>query len=101
MCCDECSCAAGCPSCVTALPPGVADEDLEQLLVESNASVACTRSLLTALLTGEVVLPDVTYHEVARSAPVTPPELDPELERLKQRLGKASKILQDKRARIH
>lgn len=98
---DECPCAAGCPSCVTALPPGVADEDLEQLLVESNASVACTRSLLTALLAGELVLPDVAYHEVARSAPVSPSELDPDLERLKQRLGKASKILQDKRARIH
>jgi DEAD/DEAH box helicase domain-containing protein len=98
---DECPCAAGCPSCVTALPPGVADEELERLLVESDASVACTRSLLIALLAGEVVLPIVTYHEVARSVPVTPPELDRELERLKQRLGKASKILQDKRARIH
>jgi hypothetical protein len=86
---------------VTSLPPGVADEELEQLLVESNASVACTSSLLTALLTGDIVLPEVAYHEVAASAPVTPPELDPELERLKQRLGKASKLLQDKRARIH
>ena len=98
---DECSCAAGCPSCVTSLPPGVADEDLERLLVESNASVACTSSLLTALLTGVVALPEVAYHEVTPRSPVAPPELDPDLERLKQRLGKASKLLQDKRARIH
>ena len=62
---EECPCAAGCPSCVTALPPGVADEELERLLVESNAAVACTRSLLTALLTGEVVPPDVTFHAIA------------------------------------
>jgi DEAD/DEAH box helicase domain-containing protein len=98
---DECPCAAGCPSCVTSLPPGVADEDLEQLLVESNASVACASSLLTSLLTGRVVLPDVTYHQVVPTEAVRPPELDPELERLKQRLGKASKILQGKRARSH
>jgi DEAD/DEAH box helicase domain-containing protein len=98
---EECPCAAGCPSCVTSLPPGVADEDIEQLLVESDASVACTRSLLTALLTGEIVLPDVTSHELEQSQQVEPPQLDPDLERLKQRLGKASKILQDKRARVH
>jgi DEAD/DEAH box helicase domain-containing protein len=98
---DECSCAAGCPSCVTALPPGVADEDLEQLLVESNAAVACTRSLIVALLTGEVIAPKIQCHEIARPMEVTPPEPDVEMERLKQRLGKASKILQNKRARIH
>ena len=98
---NECACAAGCPSCVTALPPGVADEEMEQLLVESNASVVCTLSLIKALLTGEVIAPDVRYHELARSSAITPPETDLELERLKQRLGKASKILQDKRARVH
>jgi DEAD/DEAH box helicase domain-containing protein len=98
---DECSCTAGCPSCVTALPPGVADEAIEQLLVESNAAVVCTLSLIRALLTGEVIAPDVRFHEVARSSVISPPETDLELQRLKQRLGKASKILQDKRARVH
>ena len=98
---NECACVAGCPSCVTALPPGVADEEMEQLLVESNASVVCTLSLIKALLTGEVIAPDVRHHELARSSAITPPETDLELQRLKQRLGKASKILQDKRARVH
>lgn len=98
---DECPCEAGCPSCVTALPPGVSDEDLERYLVESNASVECARSLLTALLTGEIVPPQVTMHEVATQPPIEPPLPDPELERLKLRLGKASQILQNKRARTH
>ena len=98
---DECPCLAGCPSCVTPLPPGVSDSDLEQFLVESNASVACTHSLLASLLTGNVVLPDVAYHELPEGAAISPPEEDADLQQLKQRLGKAGKILQNKRARIH
>ena len=98
---DDCPCAAGCPACVTSLPPGIEDEDLEQLLVESNASVACTQSLITALLTGEVVVPEVTSFAIEEKIAVIPPEPDEELEKLKIRLGKASKILQQKRSRIH
>jgi len=98
---DQCPCAAGCPSCITALPPGVEDEELEQLLAESDAAVACTRSLLTVLLQGEVVLPEITFHQLRPTAAVNPTPPDPEAERLKQRLGKASAILQKHRARIH
>ncbi|MEZ6130109.1 MAG: DEAD/DEAH box helicase [Planctomycetaceae bacterium] len=98
---NDCPCAAGCPSCVTSLPPGVEDENLEQLLVESNASVVCTNSLITALLTGEVLLPEVTDFSIQDKVAVIPPDEDEELEKLKHRLGKASRILQDKRARIH
>ncbi|MGE3777195.1 MAG: Zn-binding domain-containing protein, partial [Pirellulaceae bacterium] len=98
---DDCPCQAGCPSCVTALPPGVADEPLEKLLVESDAALACTRSLLRALLTGEIVSPDITYHELARPPAIQPPEPDHEYQRLVLRLGKASQILQHKRARTH
>jgi DEAD/DEAH box helicase domain-containing protein len=98
---EQCPCAAGCPSCVTALPPGVAEEELEQLLVESDASLACTKSLLTVLLTGKVVEPKINYHEIQPSERVEPPEPDAEFERMKQRLGKASRLLQDKRARTH
>ena len=98
---DQCPCEAGCPSCVTALPPGVADEDLERLLVESNASVSCARSLLIAMLTGEVVAPVIKFHTLPDSATIIPREPDPELERLKQRLGKANSILQNKRSRVH
>ena len=98
---DDCPCAAGCPACVTALPPGVTDEELEQLLVESNASVVCTQSLITALLTGEIIVPDVTEFAIDEKITIIPPEPDEEFEKLKDRLGKAGKILQQKRARIH
>lgn len=97
----ECPCAAGCPSCVTPLPPGINDVELEQLLVESNATVACTQSLIHALLTGEIILPEVIHSDVAASTPIQPPEEDPEAVKLRERLGRAGKILQQKRARLH
>jgi ATP-dependent helicase YprA (DUF1998 family) len=97
----ECPCAAGCPSCVTSLPPGVQDAELEQLLVESDASVECTRSLITALLTGEIETPAVTQHELSVRQIIEPPEPDHDQIRLQQRLGAAAKILQQKRARTH
>jgi DEAD/DEAH box helicase domain-containing protein len=98
---DDCPCAAGCPACVTSLPPGVQDEELEQLLVESNASVVCTHSLITALLTGELVVPDVIECAIDAKIAVIPPEPDEEFEKLRERLGKAGRILQQKRERIH
>ena len=98
---NDCPCIAGCPACVTSLPPGVEDEELEQLLVESNASVACTQSLITALLTGEIVLPEITEFALEEKDSIIPPEPDEEFEKLKKRLGKAGKILQQKRARLH
>lgn len=98
---DDCPCAAGCPACVTSLPPGVEDEELEQLLVESNASVECTKSLIAALLTGKVELPEVTQFEIAERVAVIPPDVDEEFEKLVGRLGKASGILKKKRERIH
>lgn len=97
----ECSCSAGCPSCVTSLPPGVQDADLETLLVESNASVACTRSLIEVLLTGDVNIPEVTQFELSARQIVEPPKPDVDQERLEQRLSAAARILQQKRARTH
>jgi len=97
----ECRCDAGCPSCITPLPPGVDDEAMESLLVETNAAVACTSSLLTALLTGCVERPNVTAHEVARPVPIPHPEPDVDQQRLTHRLSKAAQILQKKRARLH
>ena len=98
---EECPCAAGCPSCITPLPPGVESEELEQFLVETNASVECTRSFITALLTGRIDLPNVVTHELESPEPVNAPELDIEQMRLEQRLGKAAEILKRKRERIH
>lgn len=97
----DCPCNAGCPACIPSLPPGIEDEELEQLLVESNASVACTQSLITALLTGEIVLPEIEEFAIADRTEITPPEPDVEAEKLRSRLGKASGILKKKRDRIH
>ncbi len=98
---DECSCNAGCPSCVPAVPPGVDDLELEQLLVESNASVACTKSLLETLLTDQLVLPHVTNHEIPTRTRIDAPEEDADMLKLKQRLSQAGKILKQKRSRLH
>ncbi|MEO2045521.1 MAG: DEAD/DEAH box helicase [Pirellulales bacterium] len=98
---DQCACVAGCPACVTSLPPGIEDEQLEQLLVETNASVACTRSLLIALTRGRIELPEVTSHELTPQPGTVPPPIDTLQVRLQQRMEKASQILKDKRARIH
>ena len=98
---DDCSCTAGCPSCVPAVPPGVDDLELEQLLLESNASVACTQSLLETLLSDTVVFPHVTMHEIPSRLRIDAPEKDVQQESLKRRLGRAAKLLKQKRARIH
>ncbi len=97
----ECECAAGCPSCVTSLPPGVEDAELERLLVETNAAVACTESLLQALLTGQVVIPQIRQFTLHSGQAVVPPEPNLEQQRLMKRLQRANKILQEKRARLH
>ena len=98
---NECPCQAGCPACVPALPPGVAEEELEQFLSESNASVACTTSLITALLTGNIVAPEIIEFEIDEQPAVIPPEPDEEAIKLAARLGKASEILKRKRGRQH
>ncbi len=97
----ECECKFGCPACVPPLPPGIPDEELESLMIQSNAAQACTRSLLTALLDGRVEVPEVTYEKVRIAKLSTPPEIDPEAERLKGRLLRSASILRDKRERKH
>ena len=98
---NDCDCTAGCPACVTALPPGVTDTDLEDLLVESNAAVACTSSLITVLLTGKIDLPQVSQVSIDARPGIIPPEPDEEHEKLTNRLANASRILRSKRTRIH
>ena len=97
----ECECEAGCPACVPPLPPGVKSEELEQLLIESNAARACTISLLNALLEGIVALPEVITIERARGPEITPPPEDEEAKKLNNRLHKAAGILKRKREREH
>jgi DEAD/DEAH box helicase domain-containing protein len=98
---DSCPCESGCPACVTALPPGVEDAELERFLAESDAARECTRSLLTALATGEVVLPEVTFHPLDGAAGPPAPPIDEEKVKLEARLGKASRVLARKRSRTH
>ncbi len=97
----ECECKTGCPSCVPPLPPGVENEELAELLVESNAALECTKSLLTSLLTSKVELPEVKIFK--QLIPFTGPEpkVDKEAIALKNRLKKASGILKKKREREH
>ena len=98
---SACPCKGGCPACVPPLPPGVDTVELIELLVESDASVACTRSLLDALLEGVVGLPQVTVVRRPREAAVEAPGEDADLVKLSQRLGRAADILRQKRERLH
>ncbi|HMP73047.1 MAG TPA: DEAD/DEAH box helicase [Kiritimatiellia bacterium] len=98
---DQCECESGCPSCVPPLPPGVNDEHLEELLIESNAAVACARSLLTALLEGLVHDPLITLLKRPAAPPITPPPEDEEQKKLVRRLEKSAGILRKKREREH
>jgi len=97
----ECECHAGCPACVPPLPPGVSDEELEQLFVESNASVVCTLSLLVYLLDGRVEEPDVKIDRLPTPQVIEPPGDDLEVKKLNNRLERASIILREKRERLH
>jgi DEAD/DEAH box helicase domain-containing protein len=97
----ECACEGGCPACVPSLPPGVNDEDLERFLIESDAARASTASLLNALLDGTAVVPEVRTIRHAWHQPVVAPPPDVDLEKLRTRLGRASRILRDNREREH
>ncbi len=98
---DECECESGCPSCVPPLPPGVENELLEELLVESDAALACTRCLLNALLDGRIEVPDIRVLRRRMEAAVTPPPEDEERQRLESRLNRAAGVLRRKREREH
>ncbi|MBU2512799.1 DEAD/DEAH box helicase [bacterium] len=97
----SCDCISGCPACVPPLPPGVTNEDLENLLIESNASVACTTSLLSMLLNGEVKNPSVETIQTKLHDAFELTKEDTERMDIKHKLGRAANILQKKRERIH
>jgi DEAD/DEAH box helicase domain-containing protein len=96
----RCECSAGCPSCVPPLPPGVDDGELETFLVETDAAVQCTKSLLCSLLDRQVELPRITVSKTPLVRHAAPPE-DPETARISRKLGRAARILRDKRERLH
>ncbi|MDC0255359.1 DEAD/DEAH box helicase [Bacteriovoracales bacterium] len=98
---DSCPCKWGCPSCVPPLPPGVQDEDLEQWLIETNTSLASTKSLLTNIKKGKIVIPKIETSKRKNEISLTPPPEAKELIKLQHRLGKAAKSLNKKREREH
>jgi DEAD/DEAH box helicase domain-containing protein len=97
---ENCECGFGCPSCVPPLPPGVDSRELEEFLVESNAAVECTRSLLEALLEKSVRIPEISVSRTPLSVRQASPE-DIEKKRVSQKLSRAARILRDKRERLH
>ena len=98
---NECECQSGCPSCVPPIPPGVSNEELEDLFIESNAATQCCDSLLKALREGEMIIPQIRIErKIVKSEMIAPAE-DEESIKLNHRLKKASEILQRKRERLH
>jgi DEAD/DEAH box helicase domain-containing protein len=98
---NGCACTAGCPSCVPPLPPGADAEEMVDLLLESNAAIACTRSLLRSLADGSLEIPEVTNSPVTRGRPVTPPGEDQAALLRQRRMRRAAGILKQKRERLH
>jgi len=98
---NDCECRSGCPACVPPLPPGVPDEELEQFLIESNASVETTRSLLDYLIDGVITIPEIETIREERGVGIEPPPVDEEALKLNRRLNRASEILRKKRERTH
>ncbi|MCB1069364.1 MAG: DEAD/DEAH box helicase [Kiritimatiellae bacterium] len=98
---DDCECEAGCPSCVPPLPPGVEDEQMEQWLIESDAALACTRSLLDALIDGTIRVPTVTLQRHPMGPMIEPPPEDEEAKKLQARLERSADILRRKREKLH
>ena len=98
---SNCDCTSGCPACVPPLPPGVTNEDLENLLVESNAAVACTQSLLNVLISGSLVTPEVQTIETTIRNTLHMNQEETERLHAKEKLGRAAKLLQKKRERIY
>ncbi|MBN2160010.1 MAG: DEAD/DEAH box helicase [Spirochaetes bacterium] len=97
---ESCECSHGCPSCVPPLPPGVDSRELEEFMIESNAGVECTRSLIAALLEKTTIMPDIRVSRTQLPRRETPQE-DIEMKWVSRKLGRAARILSDKRERLH
>ena len=98
---EECECKFGCPSCVTPIPPGIDNKKLEDLLVESNATVMCTKSLITKLLIGTVVIPEISQETSHLKPSIEQPTYDEDAKKLNARLKQAAKIMKKKREKVH
>lgn len=97
----ECECQAGCPACIPPIPPGINNEDLVDYMIESNASVACANSLITALIDNKIEIPEIKRIKLDISNPVTQPPPNLEKINMQKKLGKAAGMLTKKRERTH
>lgn len=98
----RCECRLGCPACVPPLTAGIENEELYQLLVETNASIECTKSLLEFLVTQKIRLPEVRITKRRDNQLLAnPPKKDIDLKNLRDRLGRAASILEKKREKLH
>lgn len=98
---QECECDHGCPACVPTMPPGVEDEALTHLMIESNAAVACTESLLIHWIEGRIVRPEIKEVQMPLSEKIEPEPVDEQRLKMRRRLGKAADILKKHREREH
>jgi DEAD/DEAH box helicase domain-containing protein len=97
----ECECESGCPACIPSLPPGVSNEELEDLFIESNASIECTKSLLEYLLSGKIIIPDIKIRNIPLVDMTQVIDNEKEVVELRNKLSKAAGILKRKRERLH
>ena len=70
-------------------------------MLESNAPVECTRSLLSSLLQNKHVMPKVIVHRHILTVYKEVLAADPQYTRLKLRLDKAWELLTKKRQRVY
>ena len=98
---NECECQAGCPSCIPPLPPGVNNQELEIWLIESNSALVCTQSLISILLHGKLVVPEIKTFHFKNTQNKKNFKEDEEQKKLKKRLHRAGEILAKKRLRTH
>lgn len=99
---EECECDSGCPSCVPPLPPGIADKETEEFLIETNAAVECTKSIILSILKNKIRIPKVEKKVYSLSHNYG--QYDESLEERKKsesRLERAANSLIRKRAKIH
>ena len=84
----------------STMPPGVEDEALSSLMVESNAAVACTKKFIKTWVKGEIILPNVEEVKTQLVQEVDP-EPEDEVRKNKASLGKSSSDFKEAREREH
>jgi DEAD/DEAH box helicase domain-containing protein len=98
---EECECLNGCPACVPPSPPSYKNQDFESILLESNATTECTKSLIIFLLEGNFVAPEIIFLERITHPPNWNSQADEKLTKDLQRLKRSIDILNRKKERLH